>query len=417
MQSHNQSLVLTAFRRRTAQTFANRFIMNKKDAISKIQQLIKEITRVKATAILGASFSKWRRDTIVALSHIFQENPHPAKEFREVVDQIEYIMKSTRSNNKDLEYTKALEKAEVFLDSCIREIDEYWSDGGETKNKNNQTPDTKKVFVVHGRDGRLRDDFFAFLRSLSLDPIEWSEALRLTGKATPYTGEALESAFKKAQAVIVLLSPDDEVRLSPVLWKNAEEENEKNYKLQARPNVLFEAGMAFGTHPNRTLLVEVGQVKAFSDVAGRHVVRLSNNADKRNEIAERLRTAGCDVKTSGNDWLNTGNFNITREIEFKPTNNAKYKHTDLSEGDILAILDDWWPKSEGSVPDNVRVNFREVDDSLSLPPGSTKRYISQVARKKCFKPGASGDVVAVFEYDVTIDSFGTYLEPDHEPPY
>jgi len=286
-----------------------------------------------------------------------------------------------------------------------------------SKQGNNSMPDSKKVFVVHGRDGRLRDDFFAFLRSLGLDPIEWSEALKLTGKATPYTGEALESAFKNAQAVIVLLSPDDEVRLFQELWKADEEENEKYFKLQARPNVLFEAGMAFGTHPDRTLLIEVGKVKAFSDVAGRHVIRLSDSADKRNEVAERLRTAGCGVKTSGNDWLNTGDFNITREYKSKPTKNIKYKHTDLNEGDILAILDDWWPKSKDTVPENVRVNFIEVDDSLALPPGSTKKYINQIARKKGFKPGASGNVVAVFEYDVTIDFFGTYLDPDPEPTY
>jgi predicted nucleotide-binding protein/sugar lactone lactonase YvrE len=173
-------------------------------------------------------------------------------------------------------------------------------------------PDTKKVFVVHGRDSRLRDDFFSFLRALGLQPIEWSEALKLTGKATPYIGEALESAFKNVQAVIVLLSPDDEVRLSPELWKEKEDENEKEIRLQARPNVLFEAGMAFGTHHDRTLLVEVGQVKAFSDVAGRHVVRLSNLPDKRNELAERLRIAGCDVSKSGNDWLQVGDFSIQR---------------------------------------------------------------------------------------------------------
>jgi len=177
----------------------------------------------------------------------------------------------------------------------------------------NHMPDTKKVFVIHGRDNRLRDDFFSFLRALGLQPIEWSEALKLTGKPTPYIGEAIESAFNNAQALIVLLSPDDEVRLSPHLWKPKEDENETQFKLQARPNVLFEAGMAFGIHHNRTLLVEVGQVKAFSDVAGRHAVRLSNSPDKRNDIAERLRTAGCDVTTSGNDWLETGNFEISRE--------------------------------------------------------------------------------------------------------
>ena len=108
--------------------------MNKKDAISKIEQLIKEIRKVKATAILGATFSKWRRDTIVALSHIFQGNPRPAEDFKEVVDHIEYLMKSNRSDKTYLEYSKALEKAEVFLQSCIREIDEYWSDKDESIN-------------------------------------------------------------------------------------------------------------------------------------------------------------------------------------------------------------------------------------------------------------------------------------------
>ena len=50
--------------------------------------------------------------------------------------------------------------------------------------------------------------------------------------------------------------------------------------------------MAFGTDPSRTLLIEIGDVKAFSDVAGRHVVRLSNTPEKRKEIAERLKTCG-----------------------------------------------------------------------------------------------------------------------------
>jgi len=271
--------------------------------------------------------------------------------------------------------------------------------------------DARKVFVVHGRDGHLRDDFFSFLRALGLQPIEWSEALKFTGKATPYIGEALESAFKNAQAVVVLLSPDDEVRLSPELWKTNEDENEKVNRLQARPNVLFEAGMAFGTHPDRTILIEVGQVKSFSDVAGRHVVRLSNSAQKRNEIAERLRTAGCDVSTIGSDWLNTGKFDLIREVINAPNS---YTQKDLTEGDIVALLDDWWPKSGGSVPDNVKVNFSEVDQLLLLPPGSTKKHIMSVASRKGFKRVSSGKVVAVFEYDVNIEDFGTYFEPDRD---
>jgi predicted nucleotide-binding protein len=202
-------------------------------------------------------------------------------------------------------------------------------------------PDAKKVFVVHGRDSRLRDDFFLFLRALDLQPMEWSEALKLTGKATLSIGEALESAFKNAQAVIVLLSPDDEVRLSPELWRDIEDGDEKEMKLQARPNVLFEAGAVFATHSDRTLLVEIGEVKPFSDIAGRHVVRLSNSPQRRNKIAERLRTAGCDVSTSGKDWLNTGDFNVMRGTK---TDSSSYAPRDINEEDLFEAYGINWTK-------------------------------------------------------------------------
>ena len=70
--------------------------------------------------------------------------------------------------------------------------------------------------------------------------------------------------------------------------------------------------MAFGRNPNRTLLIEVGRVKAFSDIAGRHVIRLTDSPENRQDVAERLQTAGCSVSTSGRDWMKQGNFSISR---------------------------------------------------------------------------------------------------------
>ncbi len=195
-----------------------------------------------------------------------------------------------------------------FYEENISEIESILKKSAEDE----RMPNERKVFVVHGRDNRLRTDFFSFLRALDLQPIEWSEALKLTGKTSPYIGEVLDSAFDNAQAVIVLLSPDDEVRLIPELWQAEEEVAEKEYQNQARPNVLFEAGMAFGRKPDRTILIEVGKVKSFSDVAGRHVVRLSNDSDRRIDVAERLRTAGCKVSTGGKDWLHVGDFSLSR---------------------------------------------------------------------------------------------------------
>ena len=182
--------------------------------------------------------------------------------------------------------------------------------GEQTHTGGDGAADPRKVFVVHGRDERLRGDLFSFLRALKLEPLEFSEAIRDTGKAAPYIGEILDSAFRQVQAVVVLLSPDDEVKLAQPLWADDESEVERTTQLQARPNVLFEAGLAFGTHADRTILVEIGHVKAFSDVVGRHVIRLDNSAKKRNDLAERLALAGCPIDKGGSDWLTAGDFAV-----------------------------------------------------------------------------------------------------------
>ncbi len=118
--------------------------------------------------------------------------------------------------------------------------------------------DKRNVFVIHGRDKRLRDGMFAFLRSLGLIPMEWAHAVELTGKGTPYVGEILDAAFTNAQAVVVLFTPDDLAQLRPDLCGDKEPEHEVNLTPQARPNVLFEAGMAMAKNPDRTILVEIG---------------------------------------------------------------------------------------------------------------------------------------------------------------
>ncbi len=167
---------------------------------------------------------------------------------------------------------------------------------------------SRKVFVIHGRDERLRAAIFAFLRALGLEPLEWTMAIQLTGKASPYIGEILEAAFNHAQAAVVLLSPDDEARLRADLLQPDDPPSEKMLAGQARPNVLFEAGMAFASHPNQTVLVQLGQVKPFSDVAGRHVVKMDNSIQKRQEFALKLRTAGCSVNMEGTDWHTSGDL-------------------------------------------------------------------------------------------------------------
>lgn len=166
--------------------------------------------------------------------------------------------------------------------------------------------DPRKVFVIHGRNEVARKALFDFLRAIGLDPIEWSQAVAMTGKGSPYIGEVLDTAFAAAQAVVVLQTPDDVAYLHESLSYPGDPECTP--QMQPRPNVLFEAGMAMGRDENRTIMVELGRVKVFSDAHGRHAVRLDNSVGKRQELATRLTTAGCAVNTTGTDWHDAGDF-------------------------------------------------------------------------------------------------------------
>jgi hypothetical protein len=143
-----------------------------------------------------------------------------------------------------------------------------------------------------------------------IQPLEWSQATKATGEATPYVGQILDKAFSMAQAVVVLMTPDDVAYLRKEFQSEHDEEFEKNPTAQARPNVLFEAGMAMGRDVRRTVLVQVGTLRPFSDVGGRHILRLNNNSARRQDLAERLKTAGCDVDLTGRDWHTAGSFEL-----------------------------------------------------------------------------------------------------------
>ena len=81
--------------------------------------------------------------------------------------------------------------------------------------------------------------------------------MNMPGTGSPSISEILDAAFKKAQAVIVLLTGDDEVRLREEFRDTEDKDFEAVLTPQARPNVLFEAGMALGRYPDQTILVRI----------------------------------------------------------------------------------------------------------------------------------------------------------------
>ncbi|MDJ0375876.1 nucleotide-binding protein [Cryobacterium sp. PH31-L1] len=280
------------------------------------------------------------------------------------------------------------------------------------------------MFVVHGRNEALRKSMFDFLRSINLSPMEWSHAVELTGEGSPYIGQVLDAALDHAAAIVVLMTPDEIAYLQPQYgYDDADPETKPS--AQARPNVLFEAGMALGRDPQRTILVEVGTVRPFSDIAGRHSVRLSNDSARRQELANRLRTAGCDVDLQGTDWHSTGDFtapplpgeglplgrrlpsntNYRKAIDF----DVKYYNKGSNRVDKLQIINRGTETALDvniSLPEDAALQLHDFQPIKKIPGGGRSVTIDVMGMGRMFGGPGMDDV-----FDVTVSARSEAGEP------
>lgn len=164
------------------------------------------------------------------------------------------------------------------------------------------------VFLVHGRDHEVRDALIDLLRELDLRVLSWREAATHAGGGTPYTGDIVRAGMDLADAVLVLLTPDDIGCVRPQHRQDRDGYDELRPTGQARLNVIFEAGMALALDRNRVVLVEVGATRALSDTAGLNIIRLRDNIESRKDLVARLRAANLAADTEGERWRTVGQF-------------------------------------------------------------------------------------------------------------
>lgn len=179
-----------------------------------------------------------------------------------------------------------------------------------------RTPRAKSgrtVMVVYGRDDQAKQAMFDFLKSLDLKPMSWTQGISQTKIANPSVRQIVDALFAKAVAVVVLLTPDDEAQLKPRFHKKNEPAYETELTGQARPNVLFEAGMAMSSHPEQTVMTQIGIVKPFTDIGGIHITHLNNLIETRRELAAKLINAKCQVDMDDDKWRTAGNFELGEE--------------------------------------------------------------------------------------------------------
>jgi Predicted nucleotide-binding protein containing TIR-like domain len=184
----------------------------------------------------------------------------------------------------------------------------------------------RKVFVVHGRDKVARERIFEFLRALDLKPLEWEALVASSGSTLPFLGDVIQRAPAQAQAAVVLLTPDDVVRLHPDLHDRGEPLFETSPTCQSRPNVLIELGMVLMAYPERTIVVEIGGLRPIADMGGRNAIHFDGSAVSMGMLAERLRSAGCAADTQGSDWRSVQRFEDLDAYDREPPDSKLPAH-------------------------------------------------------------------------------------------
>lgn len=153
----------------------------------------------------------------------------------------------------------------------------------QTKQKiNTSSIDSKKVFIVHGRDNELKETTARFLEKMGLVPIILHEQVN--------NGKTIIEKFEDYADVgfaIILMSPDDKGCLS----------NEKeSIKLRARQNVIFEHGYFIGKlGRNKVTALVKGNIELPTDINGILYVTVDNNEAWKFTLAKEIKSAGYNI--------------------------------------------------------------------------------------------------------------------------
>jgi hypothetical protein len=196
--------------------------------------------------------------------------------------------------------------------------------------------DPGRVFVVHGRDLKTRDELYHLIRAYGLQPVEWDEAVHATGSSMPSVLDVVSAGMTIPQAVIVLLTPDDEGVTKVRYQQASDSHSDRMMSGQPRLNVVFEAGRASALFPGRTTFLSHGQVRLFTDVSGIHMLRIGHGPQWRAALRLRLQNCGCSVSPTATSWTEAGKFDEWLQRQYSDYREARFHYGELLDRDQLS---------------------------------------------------------------------------------
>lgn len=172
----------------------------------------------------------------------------------------------------------------------------------------------RNVFLVHGRDKKIKSAMTDLLRAFDLRVIDWEEAAAAAKSGSPSTLEIVHAGMRIAHGVVVLFTADDLGQCKESFLIDGDGSDERDLTGQARQNVMFEAGMAIGIDQKRTVLVHHGRVRWNSDLQSVNYVSIDDSHQSRLRLGQRLRTAGLTVHLENSNFNNAGDFSAPAAI-------------------------------------------------------------------------------------------------------
>jgi hypothetical protein len=263
------------------------------------------------------------------------------------------------------------------------------------------------VFIIHGRNGSARVAVEHFLKALKLEPLDFDELAADMG--TEFVGNIVLEGLRRAKGIVVLFTPDEFAALLPAFRGGHDPETEIK-RWQSRPNVIFEAGIAFGVARERSVLVTLGpEVSLFSDVAGIHILRLANSVESRGKFRQKLIGTGCDVDQRTDAWTDaakSGDFEkcvLTDAAVRDPFGSgpavAAAPASKVSDDEALSLVTVWLRRRPAQ---SVSLTYAQVNTELPIPvPVETLQRVFQAAA------ASTGWAVAVHQSIVAL----TYHPP------
>lgn len=192
-------------------------------------------------------------------------------------------------------------------------------DARQEKMSETRDGDPGVVFVIHGRNTKLLEELSVWLDSIGLHARGF-DLIRAELGGSPTIMEVIQKGMTEARAIIALMTPDEVSFLRPGLQSDHDSAPDKQ-RWQARPNVIFEAGMAFAlAGKDRTLILVAGVAELFSDVGGINYKRLPHDSTEREILKNVLRSMKCNVRDNDPTHHKRGDFKVD-ELTKLPTRN------------------------------------------------------------------------------------------------